>query len=143
MSDDINIDDIIDEIDFEENQENESLVVSGSKEVENEGEKTPDVTEEDEMMKFVVNMTIEDRQKADDFYNIFVPDVSTGRDRSEGSKEAMAKALELKISSAKNIIDLIKLKKNNDKGNNVGIFFGETMNGKKAGINIDNIKREI
>lgn len=143
MSEDFNIDDIIDEIDIEEIEEKKDSVVSPSKELQNEGENLPDIIEEDELMRSVVEMTMEDRQKADDFYNIFVPDVVTGRDRSEGSKEAMAKALELKIASAKNIIDLIKLKKNNDKGNNVGIFFGESMSGKKAGINMDNIKKEF
>jgi len=33
---------------------------------------------------------------------------------------------------------LLKLKKNDAK-NSVGVFFGETMSGKKAGINIRNI----
>jgi hypothetical protein len=134
----INIDDIINEIDVEENEENFDIVVAPSKKVKSAEENIPDVTEEEELMKTVVDMVMQDRQKADDLYNVFVPDVSTGRDRSEGSKEAMTKAVELKISAAKNIIELLKLKKNDAK-NSVGVFFGETMSGKKAGINIRNI----
>ena len=139
----INIDDIINEIDVEDEdfEENDTPVVAPSKKAKLAEENSPDVTEEEELMKSVVNMVMEDRQKADDLYNVFVPDVSTGRDRSEGSKEAMTKAVELKISAAKNIIELLKLKKNDSKGN-VGVFFGETMSGKKAGINIRNITGE-
>jgi len=136
----INIDDIINEIDVEDEdfEENNSPVVAPSKNIKSAEENLPDVTEEEELMKTVVSMVMQDRQKADDLYNVFVPDVATGRDRSEGSKEAMTKAVELKISSAKNIIELLKLKKNDAK-NSVGVFFGETMSGKKAGINIRNI----
>ena len=143
--DQINIDDIINEIDVEdeieetkENDKKSPSVVSSSKEVQNEENNSPDATEEDELMQSVVNMVMQDREKADHLYNTFAPEVAMGRDRSQASKEAMSKAIELKISSAKNIIDLLKLKKN-DKGNNVGVFFGETMSGKKAGINIKNI----
>lgn len=138
----INIDDIINEIDvdeyedFSENEENS--VVAPSKNIKSAEENLPDVTEDEELMRTVVSMVMEDRQKADDLYNVFVPDVSTGRDRSEGSKEAMTKAVELKISAAKNVIELLKLKKNDAK-NSVGVFFGETISGKKAGINIRNI----
>lgn len=143
--DSFNIDDIINEIDdgddeqeLEENEENSTPVVAPSKEVKNEEENLPDATEEEELMQSVVQMAMEDRVKADHLYNTFAPEVAMGRDRSQASKEAMAKAIELKISSAKNIIELIKLKKG-DKTNNVGVFFGETMSGKKAGINIKNI----
>lgn len=145
MSDEINIDDIINEIDdgqeIEENEENSNSVVAPPKNSKNEIENLPDATEEEELMQSVVNMVMEDREKADHLYNTFSPDVSTGRDRSQASKEAMSKAVELKISSAKNIIELLKLKKNDAK-NSVGVFFGETMNGKKAGINIKNITED-
>jgi len=141
MSDEINIDDIINEIDVEETDENEKkseVVVAPSKEVKNSEKNLPDATEDEELMQSVVQMVMEDREKADHLYNTFAPEVAMGRDRSQASKEAMSKAIELKISSAKNIKDLLKLKKN-EKGNNVGVFFGETMSGKKAGINIKNI----
>ena len=137
----INIDDIINEIDVDDEdflEKEETSVVTPSKKIKSAEENLPDVTEDEELMRTVVSMVMEDRQKADDLYNVFVPDVSTGRDRSEGSKEAMTKAVELKISAAKNVIELLKLKKNDAK-NSVGVFFGETISGKKAGINIRNI----
>jgi len=138
----INIDDIINEIDDEEEideiLEKNEVVVAPSKDLKNEEKKLPDATEDEELMQSVVNMVMEDRDKADHLYNTFAPEVALGRDRSQASKEAMAKAIELKISSAKNIIELLKLKKG-DKTNNVGVFFGETMTGKKAGIDIKNI----
>ena len=147
----INIDEIISEIDvededeeIEENQEKSKSVEAPSKKskLEEKKDNLPDASEEEELMQEVVNMAVEDRKKADDLYNVFVPDVSTGRDRSQASKETMAKAVELKISSAKNIIELLKLKKNDAK-NSVGVFFGgETMSGKKAGIDIRNITGE-
>lgn len=146
--DGINIDDIINEIDVEDEDENdqeieknENSVVEPNKNVKSEEKNEIDVTEDEELMRTVVDMVMQDRQKADDLYNVFVPDVSTGRDRSEGSKEAMTKAVELKISSARNVIDLLKLKKNDAK-NSVGVFFGETMSGKKAGIDIKNITED-
>lgn len=143
MSDDeINIDDIINEIDVEEeseeNIEKNPSVVEPSKNVKNAEENAIDVTEDEELMKTVVDMVMQDRDKADHLYNTFAPEVAMGKDRSQASKEAMSKAVELKISSAKNIIELLKLKKNDAK-NSVGVFFGETMSGKKAGINIRNI----
>jgi len=142
MSDEINIDDIINEIDVEEeseeNIEKNTSIVEPSKNVKNAEENAIDVTEDEELMRTVVDMVMQDRDKADHLYNTFAPEVAMGRDRSEGSKEAMTKAIELKISSAKNIIELLKLKKNDAK-NSVGVFFGETMSGKKAGINIRNI----
>jgi len=136
----INIDDILDEIEFEEKiEEKKEVVAAPSKKLKIE-ENLPDASADDELMQTVVNMVMEDRKKADDLYNVFVPDVSTGRDRSEGSKEAMTKAVELKISAAKNIIELLKLKKNEK--SSVGLYFGEVMNGRKAGINIASLTEE-
>ncbi len=105
---------------------------------ENSEENAVDPIDDDELMSSVVEMAKEDRKHADDYYNVFLPDVSMGKDRSEASKEAMGKAIELKISSAKNIIELIKLKKQKSQGN-VGVFLGETMSSKKTGIDVRNL----
>lgn len=103
----------------------------------------PDVSDDEEVMQEIVKMVSEDRQLANDFYNVFLPEVSKGTDRSQASKEAMAKAIELKISAARNIIDLLKVRKDNSSKNGVGIFFGNSMNERKAGINIQKLKDSI
>lgn len=107
--------------------------------VKKKEDQLPDATETDELMQEVVKMTIDDRKKADDLYNVFLPEVAQGRDRSSASKEAMSKAVELKISAAKNIIDLLKLKKEQNQSTQVGVFLGEGMSQKKAGIDLKNV----
>jgi len=115
------------------------------RELEETKDNLPDATDEESLMAEVVKMTLEDRKHADDLYNVFLPEVSMGKDHSEGSKEAMVRAVELKINAARNIIDLIKIKKTGDgQKNSFGVFIGgNTMSQKKAGINIANIKEEF
>jgi len=135
MDEDKDIDDLINELEIE-NIETKELKTTESNDVEE-----VDVTENEELMQEVFNMTIEDRQKADDAYNIFAPVISQGKDHTTASKEAMMKAIELKIASAHNIIEMMKLNKKGEPS--VGIFMNNMIGEKKAGINIKNISDEI
>ena len=102
-----------------------------------------DVMEDEDVMKQILIMTQNDRKMADDLYKVFEQNVKLGMDRSEASKETMAKALELKILASKNLIEMMKVKNSKkDTGNvNIGIFTPDSaITPKKANINIQNIK---
>lgn len=130
------IDDIIKSLENEE-----TLPEKTKKEVKAPESNIPDVSEDEEVIKAVFEMTVEDRKKADNAYEIFAPDVARGQDRSSASKEAMMKAIELKINSVKNIIDVMKLKQKKDNPS-VGVFI-DTQSQKKAGIDLRNIASEM
>lgn len=145
MNEQKDIDDLIRELQDDTGEDTETDVVLSS--VEESGEisetssKSIDVTENEEVMQAVFEMTLEDRKKADDAYEIFAPEIAKGTDRSTASKEAMMRAIELKIASAKNIIDMMKLNKKDSPS--VGVFMGDLMGEKKAGISLKNISEEI
>lgn len=105
-----------------------------------------DVMEDEDVMKQILVMTQNDRKMADDLYKVFEQNVKLGMDRSEASKETMAKALELKILASKNLIDMLKVKNSKkDSGNvNIGIFTPDSaLSPKKANIDIQNIRDNI
>jgi DNA anti-recombination protein RmuC len=128
MSDeDESIDNILNQISQESNQ------------VAEQKDKNLDATDKKELAKSLVNMTNEDREMADKIFKMFYPNISMGTDRSQASKEAITRALELKINAGRNIIELMKLLKQEEKSGNIGIFINE----KKAGIDINNINNEL
>ena len=105
-----------------------------------------DVMEDEDVMKQILIMTQNDRKMADDLYKVFEQNVKLGMDRSEASKETMAKALELKILASKNLIEMMKVKNSKkDSGNvNIGIFTPDSaMSPKKANIDIQIIKNNL
>lgn len=144
MSDEQDIDDIINQINFDELQEEtlqEKKLQTSSSKLPSE---KPDLADQDEFLDTILDMALEDRKLADDYYNVFLPEVSMGKDRSQASKEAMGKAIELKISAAKNIIDAKKIIDNkNNKTGNVGIFLGNSISSKKAGIDLSKFQNEL
>jgi hypothetical protein len=89
----------------------------------------------------IVKTIEEDRNLADKIVNTFLPDIAKGTDRSEASKEALTKALELKITAADKLVRLAELdaKAKEKASGNVGIFIGQTMGPKKANIDIQKI----
>lgn len=107
------------------------------KEVVKKGITDIDVSDKEELAEELIVLTREDREMADKLFNLFYPEISRGQDRSQASKEALSKALELKINAGRNIIDLMKIMKQEEKTNNsIGVFFS----GKKTGINLQDIK---
>lgn len=140
MGEEKDIDDIIKELqtnDESTGNEEEVSEPGESKDVAVGNSQVPDVTEDEEVIKAVFEMTLEDRKKADDAYEIFAPEIAQGKDRSTASKEAMMKAIELKIGSVKNIIEVMKLKQRKDNPA-VGVFV-DTQSQKKVGIDLRNI----
>ena len=101
-----------------------------------------DVEDINSIAENLVKMTMMDRQKADKIFEMFFTALGLDKDRSEASKEALTRALELKIEASKNLIELLKIKtKANEMKTNIGLVFN-TMPGKKAGINLDSIRKE-
>ena len=101
-----------------------------------------DVEDINSIAENLVKMTMADRQKADKIFEMFFTALGMDKDRSEASKEALTRALELKIEASKNLIELLKIKtKANEMKTNIGLVFN-TMPGKKAGINLDSIRKE-
>lgn len=115
----------------------EELSTTKSKEVVEKEKFELDVSDKEELAKELIKLTREDRKMADRLFELFYPEISSGHDRSQASKEALSRALELKINAGRNIIDLIKIMKQEEKLNNsIGFFFS----GKKNGIDIKNIQ---
>jgi len=99
-----------------------------------------DVSNKEELAEELISITREDRKMADKLFELFYPEIMSGQDRSQASKEALSKALELKIAAGRNIIDLLKVMKQEEKVSSaIGVFFNE----KKAGISIDSIKENF
>ncbi len=99
-----------------------------------------DVTDTSEIEEELIKQTTDDRKKADQIFEMFYTDLGLKTDRSQASKEALTKSLELKISASRNLIDLLKIKK--EASNKLGVFVN-TVSSKKAGIDIRNIENEI
>lgn len=96
-----------------------------------------DVSNKEDLAEELIKVTREDRKMADKLFELFYPEIMSGMDRSQASKEALSKALELKIMAGRNIIDLLKVMKQEEKVNNaIGVFLNE----KKAGIDIGFIR---
>ena len=130
------LDDILDEIEKTEKEEETKEIIE-----KEETSLSVDVTEFESLAGELMKMTVEDRKKADEAFELFFPEIARGTDRSQASKEALMKSIELKISAGRNIIDILKLLKNEEKknGTNVGIF----LNTKKSGIDLNNIIKDI
>lgn len=110
---------------------------SGEKQLEIKKEMGVDVSDKEQLAEELIRITHEDRKMADKLFELFYPEIAAGQDRSQASKEALSKALELKIAAGRNIIDLLKIMKQEEKVNNsIGLFFS----GKKTGIDLQNIR---
>ena len=135
MSDELEniIDKISDSIvKVEQVDDKKSLVKAEKKEI--------DATDTSEIEEELIKQTTDDRKKADQIFEMFYTDLGLRTDRSQASKEALTKSLELKISASRNLIDLLKIKK--EASNKLGVFVN-TVSSKKAGIDIRNIENEI
>jgi len=84
---------------------------------------------------------------AEEIYKLFYGDLSTGRDISTSSKEALLRSLELRVESSKVLAELAKAvaKRDGEKSksfNGVGVSIN-TNPGNMFGINIEKIKEEM
>lgn len=129
-----NIQNLLNEIDEEEQSKEEE------KEVVKKEATEIDASDADEVANALIGMTLDDRSKADKLFDLFYDDLAFGKDRSTSSKEAISRALELKIDAGKNLIDLLKIRKGNDASNNILI---NAIPSKKSGIDLSNIKENL
>lgn len=101
-----------------------------------------DVEDINNIAENLVVMTTSDREKADKIFEMFFTSIGLDKDHSQASKEALTKALELKIEASKNLIELLKIKtKAQEMKTNIG-FVINSVPGKKAGLNIDSMRRD-
>jgi len=99
-----------------------------------------DVEDDTALAEELIRTVKDDRSMADKIFQLFYPEISMGKDKSTASKEALTKALELKIAAANNIIELLKLRsKNREAKNQIGVFVGNQISEKKAGFSFSDI----
>jgi len=99
-----------------------------------------DVEELNSIANGLVDMVKGDREKADKIFDLFYANLGLGQDRSTASKEAITKALELKIEASKNLIELLKIKTRTGDGSNIALHFGGIVSPKKAGIDMSEVR---
>lgn len=120
----------------------DSIIEAEDTDIEVKNNTEVDASDTDELANEVLRQTIDDRKKADNIFELLEPGIGLGTDKTGASKEALTKALELKIAASRNIIELLKIRKGLVEGNKMGIIFNQVPKA-KAGINLDNIKREL
>lgn len=127
------IDKILNELEATgDTKEEKELVVAQTKEI--------DASDTEEIEQALIDQTLDDRKKADQIFDLFYTKLGLDKDRTEGSKEAINKSLELKILASKNMIELLKLKKQTRDA--IGVFVN-AQSGRKVGIDIDKLQEEI
>jgi hypothetical protein len=100
-----------------------------------------DEIEEDEILRRGLKEVEDDRELAKKAFDLFYPNLAMGQDKSQGSKESLMKAIELRILAGKTTVELLKAKnsKQKEQSGNVGIF----INQNKSGIDIQNIRNNL
>lgn len=116
-----------------EKKEDTEVAISQAREI--------DATDTEQVEQALIDQTIEDRKKADKIFELFYADLGFKKDRSQASKEAINKSLELKIMASRNLIELLKLKRESTK-NAMGIFIN-TVSKNKTGIDLSRIQEEL
>lgn len=100
----------------------------------NEEEKTSLVVQSQELQQMdqiastVIERVSEDREKADEAYDFMRDQIDIEGDRNPSTRDAMLKAVELKIMTTDQMIELLKIKAkmiNPNKGNNININLGD------------------
>jgi hypothetical protein len=95
----------------------------------------------EDITKELLDMTHEDREQASAVFDMFYGKLSTGKDFTSASKEFLVKALEVKVSSSKNLIDLLKTMKQ-EKENKVGVFVN-SVSAMSEGIDIKKLQENV
>jgi hypothetical protein len=133
------IDEMLDEMDEKEKM---PVVIDDKELAKKRKDLELDVEDINSIAEGLVKMTQDDRKKADKIFELFFTNLGLDKDRTEASKEAITRALELKIEASKNLIELLKIRtKADEMKTNIGIMFN-SMPGKKAGIDLSAIRKE-
>jgi len=103
-----------------------------------------DANDEESVSEHLVDMVNKDREKADQLFSLFYGDLAIGKDHSQASKEAVMRALELKIEASKNIIELLKIKaKKSDTSKTANGVMINVMSEKKFGVDLQNVFNHV
>ncbi len=91
------------------------------------------VTQMNEIAAVVVENIVDDRDKADELYDFMCSEIDINGDKNPATREAMSKAMELKMKGSDQMIELLKVKAkliNPNKGLNVNISLGKFSDNK-------------
>lgn len=102
-----------------------------------------DTTNDDELTAMILLSALEDKERADDLYDIFKLNIEISRDRSDSSKEALTSAVETRVNATTNLVKILDIKskrKQQMAGNN---FLNLQISSKDAGINLKNVKDKL
>ena len=101
-----------------------------------------DVEDDNALTTMILTSALEDKKKADDLFDIFEANVAMSKDRSDSSKEALTKAVEIRVQATTNLVKIldVKSKSKQNTGNN---FINFQVSPKKAGIDIKNVKDNL
>ncbi len=98
----------------------------------------------DGLSKIILNKVEANDAVAKEIYDLFYGDLAVGRDRSDSSKDALLRSLELKVESSRVLAELAKsiARKEQTNSGNVGVFFN-AKSGKQYDVDIKNIQKEL
>jgi hypothetical protein len=89
---------------------------------------TKELEQMNKVAKQVITQVDDDRDKTDELYDFMRDQIEVDGDRNPATREAMAKALELKMKGTDQMIELLKIKAkliNPNKGTSININLGE------------------
>lgn len=110
------------------NNESRDLESQKNNEIQQKNPHQEAIEQMNEVAKEVVSNIHKDRDQSDELYDFMKDRIDIENDQSDGTKSAMAKALELKMKGSDQLIDLLKIKAkmiNPNKGTNININLGD------------------
>lgn len=101
-----------------------------------------DVEDDNALTTMILTSALEDKKKADDLFDIFETNIAMSKDRSDSSKEALTRAVEIRVQATANLVKIldVKSKAKQNIGNN---FINFQVSPKKVGIDMKNIKDNL
>lgn len=135
-------DDIFKQLVEEEPKEVEEVKINNLPTEISFGGKLVDTTNDDELTAMILLSALDDKEKADDLYDIFKTSVELSKDRSDSSKEALTSAIEARVNATTNLVKIldIRSKRKQATGNN---FVNFQISPKKVGIDLKNINDNL
>ena len=137
----MDIDDILDELIEEEKEENKKTTELVEVKPNTKSVATINTEDQDGFLEYIQNQTESIMKQCDNNYNVFLPEVSVGRDKTSASKEAMTSSIDLKLNALNNLMQAYVKMKSKENQTNVGVFV-DTFGQKKAGIDLNKIMEE-
>ncbi len=104
-----------------------------------------------EVSQVVVENIKDDRDKSDELYDFMKDEIDISHDKNPATRDAMAKAMEMKMKGTDQMIELLKVKAkliNPNKGHNININLGKFDDSKGGNTSsmidiVENIQYEI